>query len=502
MIETSSQYHQQTSYDRRKMSGHHLDWQNQPLVFKEYPGVEPILLPRDVHPPDVNLSALCRGKDPAADKRGMDIDRLSLILQLTYSLTAGARHQGGEFYYRSAASAGALYPTEIYVSASGVSGLDNGLYHFAIHHHGLCRLREGNFWRHISDIKDMPQSDAHSLTLFFTAIFFRSAWKYRERAYRYHLMDTGHVVENLILALKALRFPCHLSYDFDDRLMNDFLGLDESKEVSLAVVQVTGKSDNSDHGSLPVKKLPEEVLTASKVSGHEVHYPAIQEIHRAGTWTGARAVQDSEMIQELGVLPGSWKEMSRSSEWPETMNYAETVLHRRSKRNFVKRPIPRDALLGLIEALCPPDASASTPRSGYERSLCTGFLLGGTEGISPGFYLLDRVEGSFGQVASGSFMDQMARISLDQAWLAQAAVHFLFLTNLTALDETWGPRGYRYAMMTAGRLGERLYMAATAMGMGCCGIGAFYDEEAAELLGLKGSARLLYLVAVGPVKRV
>ena len=68
-------------------------------------------------------------------------------------------------------------------------------------------------------------------------------------------------------------------------------------------------------------------------------------------------------------------------------------------------------------------------------------------------------------------------------------------------DRTWGARGYRYAMLTAGRMGQRLYVAATAMGLGCCGIGALYDGEAAALLGLHGASKLLYLVAVGVVKR-
>jgi nitroreductase len=57
-------------------------------------------------------------------------------------------------------------------------------------------------------------------------------------------------------------------------------------------------------------------------------------------------------------------------------------------------------------------------------------------------------------------------------------------------------------MMHAGRMGERLYIAATAMGIGCCGIGAFYDGEAASLLRLKDEARLLYLIALGPVKSI
>jgi nitroreductase len=65
-----------------------------------------------------------------------------------------------------------------------------------------------------------------------------------------------------------------------------------------------------------------------------------------------------------------------------------------------------------------------------------------------------------------------------------------------------GARGYRYAMFTAGRLGERLYLVATALGLGCCSIGALYDWEATELLGLNDASRLLYRVAVGPVKKI
>jgi nitroreductase len=41
----------------------------------------------------------------------------------------------------------------------------------------------------------------------------------------------------------------------------------------------------------------------------------------------------------------------------------------------------------------------------------------------------------------------------------------------------------------------------TALGLGCCGIGAFYDEEAVNLLQLPEGFRMLYLVAVGSVKK-
>jgi len=95
----------------------------------------------------------------------------------------------------------------------------------------------------------------------------------------------------------------------------------------------------------------------------------------------------------------------------------------------------------------------------------------------------------------------MAHSCLDQEWLERAGLHCFVAANLEVLDSTWGPRGYRYAMLTAGRLGHRVYLGATAFGLGCCGIGAFYDEETAALLGLNPASVMLYLLAVGPVKR-
>ena len=64
-----------------------------------------------------------------------------------------------------------------------------------------------------------------------------------------------------------------------------------------------------------------------------------------------------------------------------------------------------------------------------------------------------------------------------------------------------GARGYRYAMMDAGILGQRLYLGSTALDLGCCGIGAFYDNEARALLSLNDDSYLLYLVAVGQRKK-
>ena len=485
-------YHLETSYHRGQLGGHPLDWANQPEVFKTYPGGTPIPLPQEGVLPNVPLSSLLKEEDAAVSPRAIDLDGLSAILRLSYSLTAKARQGGGVFYFRSAASAGALYPNELYVAVGNVASLHDGLYHVSIAQHGLTPLRKG-------DACPFPKKgDGHfqppGLAFFLSAIFFRSAWKYRARSYRYHLLDAGHLLENLVLALSAHGLAARVSLDFDDGAYNRLLGLDERKEVCVAQCTTAGVETDVLKTVGPFPELDDAFKNASRVSPQETDYPEIRGIHEAGTRVRTPIEEPPGVMAQLGPRPHEWVPIDAPDPWPETMDYKTAVFTRRSRRNYVTHPISKGALSALLEGVC------ASPDAPGRQTLCTGFLIGRAEGHAPGFYLLDPTARSYAQVTSDASVKDMARICLDQIWLAHAAVHFVFMSQLKMVEEIWGARGYRYAMMLAGRLGERLYLMATAMGLGCCGIGAFYDQEAAHLLGLNPDARLLYLVAVGPVK--
>ncbi|MDY7035248.1 MAG: SagB/ThcOx family dehydrogenase, partial [Thermodesulfobacteriota bacterium] len=380
-------------------------------------------------------------------------------------------------------------------------GLEDGLYHFAVHRRCLYPVRLQELSHYIARVIQPTGEKAPILTFFLTVIFFRSAWKYRDRSYRYHLLDTGHLAENLVLALKSLRLPFCLSYNFDDRRVNHLLGLDETKEVALSVAQVPGNKTVSAEGDQEeIGLLPEKMRRSSHVSGHEIDYPSIGEIHRSGALVISYTGPKLEMCKELGLKPETWTNITRPTVLSGDMKYPDALFKRRSRRNFIKEPLLKECMAVLLDSLCIKDYAHSTGETEYFTSVCTGFFADHVEGMAPGLYLLDSSGRSTGLVVEGHFLDRMARICLDQAWLVNAAAHFLFLTNLDLLDSLFGARGYRYAMMSAGRMGERLYLTATAMGLGCCGIGAFYDREAAELIGLNNGSRLLYLVALGPVK--
>ena len=61
-----------------------------------------------------------------------------------------------------------------------------------------------------------------------------------------------------------------------------------------------------------------------------------------------------------------------------------------------------------------------------------------------------------------------------------------------------GDRGYRYVHFEAGAIGQRLYLAAEALGLGATGIGAFYDEEVHRYLNLASEqGQVVYHFAIG-----
>jgi hypothetical protein len=84
---------------------------------------------------------------------------------------------------------------------------------------------------------------AFDLSFVVTGTFFNSAWKYRERAFRYLLLDSGHLVENLNLALRAEGLFPRMDYDFEDDKISALLALDEEKEVPLVFIHINIKEN-------------------------------------------------------------------------------------------------------------------------------------------------------------------------------------------------------------------------------------------------------------------
>ncbi len=69
-----------------------------------------------------------------------------------------------------------------------------------------------------------------------TAVFFRSAWRYQDRAYRRIFLDTGHLLGNLELAAALSDYRPHLIGSFIDEAIDQLLYLDAEQESATVVI--------------------------------------------------------------------------------------------------------------------------------------------------------------------------------------------------------------------------------------------------------------------------
>jgi SagB-type dehydrogenase family enzyme len=491
---TAAGYHRDTSYRRHRLTPHTLDWRNQPSLTKAYPGLPRIALGKDLNLPEKDyFQELCfPSKQRHETIFSINFQQLSTILYLTHTVTARSLPAGKPFYYRSVASAGALYPFELYLAVHRADGLDAGLYHYDPLEFSLTTLRQGA-------LPPIPPANAAAgITFYVSGIFFRSAWKYRNRAYRYVLLDGGHLLENLRLALDALDYPFDIQLHFDDAQTSQLLGLDPEREVCLACVHL-----HADAGKMlfdeKIKPLAADVCRASRVSGKEIAYPEILSIHRSGITDAREPVFDRPDMRVFAHPPEEWIDLDIVAP-AAAVHYIRVLQRRRSRRNFIPAPVSREEFMTFLKAMGMCTGQCSGMPAAFRSAVATGILVGEKMPVPSGFYLLDAEHRRLGKVVAGDLIEAMAAACLDQMWLKHAGLHLCFMTDPAALDRSWGARGYRYAMLEAGRLGQQAYLAATALGWGACGIGAIYDREAAELLQLTDDGALLYLVGVGPLK--
>lgn len=447
-----------TAHDPLDMEGRSLDWAAMPAPFKNWPpGVPAVTLPRPAAWPELSCGRAMAGESPpfqtpsAAD--------VSALLQLSCGVTASVRRAVDEYYLRANASAGALYPCELYLAAQGVDGLPDGLFHFAPERHALRAVRSGRVLA------------APGLCAWLTVIFFRSSWKYRERALRYLYLDAGHLLENLDCAARSLNMSCAVDPRPDAESDADLLCLDGGRERCLMRVAFWGEASLAT--SLPPPVHP-DLARASTVSPREKTYPLLQNVlKQPSTPAGSLPIQAAASLD---------------------MPFAQAAIARRSRRAYARQPLPEETLSILTQVLRGP--------AGEDAGLGVHMLVQDGHGRMASHTILDRATGTLlGQKAAPT-PDALADACLGQAWMAKAGMIVCFTADLAAAEAAHGPGALGLLLVQAGRLGQRIYLAAEALStdakrLGACGVGAFFDVQAARLLGLGPSKRLLYVVAFG-----
>jgi SagB-type dehydrogenase family enzyme len=228
-------YHQWSKTGYSLGRGIPLDWGGKPARYKEYPGAKRITLPDPQGYLGLSLEEAIEGRRSIRDytTEPLSLTALSRLLHAAQGITDQRR------IFRAAPSAGALYPIETYAVVHDVDGLDSGLYHYVVADHALEKLRIGNLRAEIV-LAGIGQDMLGQAQVCFvlSALFQRLRWKYRERTYRYALLEAGHIGQNVYLAATSMGMgACAVGAFLDDEL-NKLVGLDGEQEAALYVISL------------------------------------------------------------------------------------------------------------------------------------------------------------------------------------------------------------------------------------------------------------------------
>ena len=527
-LATVRAYHDQTKhhFNRFARSLGYLDWATQPNPFRAFAGaeavdlVEPFRAARAARPSaeglrpwgDASFDDLFAR--PRSPRLNPGLPAVSVFLRYSLGLSAWKQAGTSRWALRVNPSSGNLHPTEGYVALGpDVAGgaADAGVFHYASDTHALerrCAI-ETSAWEAAS--AGLP---AGSFLAALSAIHWREAWKYGERAFRYCQHDTGHAVAAMRYAAAMMGWDLRVVRGWSSESLAALMGL--SREDDFAGAE-------TEEPSCLMLVSPSPLPAVARAD------PRLADAARHGRWTGRAnqlsrdrvpwdwidaAADASRVVEAVGAADGGGGYVRNPSVLVRSAPIAaatagKLLLQRRSAQTLDgESSIDLDRFLVMMRRLLP-DAGVPFDALAAEPRVHLALFVHRVNGLEPGIFALVRTPRGLDTLRESMRPDFL--------WLRPAAVPgdlplfllapvdcgrvarqlscgqdiasdgFFSLGMLAefdaALDKGGAPR-YRELFWETGAIGQALYLEAEAAGARGTGIGCFFDDGVHELLGI------------------
>ena len=186
-----------------------------------------IKLPEPSYTGNISVETALSKRRSIRDYSGenLTLDEVSQLLWAAQGITAP---WGG----RTAPSAGALYPLELYIVVGDVEGIDKGVYKYNREEHELEKVKEGDIRAELADaaIGQACIRDA-AIDIVFTAVYERTTRKYGERGIRYVHMEAGHAAQNVYLQAVSLDLGTVVIGAFIDDRVKELVNAGEQEKT-------------------------------------------------------------------------------------------------------------------------------------------------------------------------------------------------------------------------------------------------------------------------------
>ncbi|CAN6310783.1 unnamed protein product [Urochloa humidicola] len=534
-----------------------LDWANQPNPFLRFAPAPQLPLPNPPPPPalpstPIPYPALFHSPPPPPPPQPLTVDSLSALLFHSLALSAWKSAGLSTWSLRVNPSSGNLHPTEAHLLFPHPREPGRlAVAHYAPRDH-LLEVRATAPAAECAAILPAPAT----AVLVLSSVFWREAWKYGERAFRYCNHDVGHALAAVAVAAAALGWDAKvldgLSYDDLGRLVGVEKGSPAATPEEQPDKVVKGKAPwvERQHPDCAILLFPAR-------SEPEVDYGRISEALKRFDgldWVGkANALSKDHVVWD--VIYRTAEEVKKHSPAPEErffvtpwrkspavpeglykqLTVQEVVRRRRSAVDMDGvHVMGRDTFYQMLLHCLPSGEVGSGERQGQQCALPFRVLPWDAEvhaalfvhrvsGLPKGLYFLVRNEEHFGALQRAMRQDfewvrpeacpdglplyrlmkgDCQRLAMQISCFQEIASHGCFSLGMIARFEPVlhdkGEWMYPRLFWETGVLGQVLYLEAHAVGISATGIGCYFDDAVHEVLGLKDlEFQSLYHFTVG-----
>jgi SagB-type dehydrogenase family enzyme len=206
--------------------------------------------------------------------------------------------------------------------------------------------------------------------------------------------------------------------------------------------------------------------------------------------------------QEARIIP-----LPQSSDIKvRALDLRTAIEQRRSLRRYARDPLTIEELAylcwctqGIVDVKAPFYTLRNVPSAGGRHALETWLLINRVKDIQPGLYRYLAFSHGLATIDTTSgIADSIMSACLGQAFVRSSAVTFIWSAVIYRMAWRYSERAYRLVHLDAGHACQNLYLAAEQIGCGSCAIGAFDDQQMADVLKIDGEEEfVLYCAAVG-----
>lgn len=505
------EYHQRSKHrvERYAPGPRGLDWDNQPDPFREFHGAAQIRMPLAADSLLTRYNDLRCGILPSP--RSLTLGDLGILFELSLGLSAWKSFGGKRWALRCNPSSGNLHPTEGYLLCPRLPGLPAGIYHYLSRNH-LLEQR--------ATVEDPRWTEAFAdqgVLIGISSIYWREAWKYGMRGWRYCQHDCGHAIAGVSYAAAALGQQTRLISSATDDAVASLLGLDRRAEFETAEAEApdallwVGEPDARPDliALLACLGSAKWYGRANRLSPEHVRWPDIELIHGA---TRKSFRSEPFAVDAVSLPPPAATSFD--------LSFTNVARQRRSAVNFDGTThITAEVFFAMLECLIvrrdtPPWNALATPALVHP-----ALMVHRVQGLERGLYLLLRDTACLTGLKQSMRPEWLWRkvgpdhlpLYLLLPYDLRGAAKLICCHQDIGADSCFAlgmlarfeaalsdPGLYPNLYWECGMLGHVLYLEAEAAGVRATGIGCFFDDEMHALLGINDhSWQSLYHFTMG-----